>query len=83
MTDWLWPRLMWWKQAGTWHVSREVLKMSVNTGDSWSAQCFRVEGETESGPAAFRGFCFLNSLLTSLSRMARVVAGEVEGATEV
>ncbi len=22
------------KQAGTWHVSSEVLKMSVNTGDS-------------------------------------------------
>ena len=35
------------KQAGTWHVSSEVLEMSVNTGDSWSAQCFRVGGETE------------------------------------
>ena len=30
--------------------------MSVNTGDSWSAQCFREDGETESGQAAFRGF---------------------------
>lgn len=35
------------KQAGTSHVSSEVLKMFVNTGDSWSAQCFSVEGETE------------------------------------
>jgi len=25
-----------------------------------------VEGETESGPAALRGFCLLNSLFTSL-----------------
>ena len=41
------------KQAGTWRVSSEVLKMSVNTRDSWSAQCFKVEGETESGVAAW------------------------------
>lgn len=27
------------KQTGTWHDSREVLKMSVNTGVSSSAQC--------------------------------------------
>ena len=47
------------KQSGTWQVSREMLKMSVNTGDSWSAQCFRVDGETESGPAVLRGFCLL------------------------
>ena len=30
------------RQAGTWHVSREVLKMLVNTGDSWSAQCTQL-----------------------------------------
>ena len=30
------------RQAGTWHVSREVMKMVLNTGDSWSAQCLRA-----------------------------------------
>ena len=38
------------KQAGTMHSTSEVLKMSLNTGDSWSAQCLRVERKTESGP---------------------------------
>ena len=52
------------KQAGTWHVSSEVLKMSVNSGDSWSVRCFRVDGETET---ALRGFCLLKSLWMSLS----------------
>lgn len=47
------------KQAGTRYVSSE--KMSVNIGDSWSAQCSRVEGEAGSGPAALRVFCLLNS----------------------
>jgi len=61
------------KQAGTWHVSSEVLKMSVNTGDSWSEQCFKVDGETDSAPAAF---CLLK--MTSLSWMERVVT-EVGG----
>ena len=45
-------------------------------------QCFRVAGQTESGPTALQGFCVLNSLLTSLSRMERVVVmvfGEDEG----
>ena len=55
------------KQAGTTHSASEVLKMFVNTGDSWSAQYLIVEGETASGPAALRGFCLFNSLLTSLS----------------
>ena len=61
------------KQAGTWHDFSEELKMSVNTGDSCSAQCFRMDGETESGPVALRGFCLLKSLKTSLSIMDRVV----------
>jgi len=47
--------------------------------DSWSPQCFRAEGEGESGPAAFRGFCFLKNLLTSLSRIKRVVTEEGGG----
>ena len=43
------------KQAGTWHDFSEELKMSVNTGDSCSAQCFRMDGEIESVPVALRG----------------------------
>ena len=69
------------KTAGTWHVSREVLNMLVNTGDSWSAQCFRVGGETESGPAALRGFYLLNSLLTLLREWT--VVSVVVGASGV
>lgn len=74
------------KQAGTWHISKEVLKISVNTGDSWSAQCFKVDGETESGPAAFRGFCLLKILFTSLSWIVRdipLMGLEGEGAVKV
>ena len=37
------------KQTDTWQVSSELLKMSLNTGDSRSAQCFKVDGETVSG----------------------------------
>lgn len=44
------------KQASTRHVSSEVLKMSLSTGARWPAQCFTLEGETESGPAAWRDF---------------------------
>ena len=32
------------KKPGTVHSASEVLKMSVNTGDSWSAQYHSVEG---------------------------------------
>ena len=73
------------KQAGTWHDFSEELKMSVNTGDSCSAQCFRMDGETASGPVALRGFCLLKSLKTSLSIMDRVVTvvGEKGGCSEV
>src|SRR4029434_1606646 len=57
----------------------EVLKQAG------TAQYLSVEGETASGPAALRGFCLLNSLLTSLSRMERVVTveGEEGGGSEV
>ena len=51
----------------TWHFSKEVLKMVVNTGDSWLVQCLRVAGETESGPAALQGFCLLKRLFVYLS----------------
>lgn len=51
-----------------WHsdLFSEVLKMSVNTGDRRSAQCFRVDGKTESGPAALQGFFLLESIRISL-----------------
>ncbi len=42
------------KQACTWHVSSEVLKMSVKTGDSGSAQCIKGDGGTESCPATLQ-----------------------------
>ena len=61
------------KQAGTRHDSREVLKMSVKTGDSSPAQCLKVAGETPSGPAAFRGLDFRKILSTSCSWIKRVV----------
>ena len=32
-----------------------------------------MEGETKSGPAALRAFCLLNRLLTTISRVERVV----------
>ena len=51
--------------------------MSLNTGASWSAQNFRMEGETTSGPAAFRGFCLLNRRFTSLTETER--CGRSEG----
>ncbi len=43
------------KKTGTWHVSSEVLKMSVNIRDNWSAQYLKVERETEFGPGCFPG----------------------------
>ena len=65
------------KHAGMRHSSSEALKMLVNTGASWSAQCFRADGETESGPAAFRGFGLLNRFFTCLSVTEK--GGEEEG----
>ena len=55
------------KQRGTWLSWSEELKIAVKTGASWSAQCFRVEEDTPSGPAALRLFCSPNNLLTSHS----------------
>ncbi|KAM8840627.1 uncharacterized protein AB9W97_001348 isoform 1-T1 [Spinachia spinachia] len=46
------------KQAGTWHVSKEVLKMTVNTEDSCSAQCFRVQRRRSPGRLLYEGFVF-------------------------
>ena len=48
---------------------------NFNTGASWSlqhrAQCFKVEEETLSGPAALQLFCFLKSCLTLHSSMMK------------
>ena len=41
--------------------------MVVKTEAIWSVQCFRVEDNTPSGPAALQLFCFLKSYLTPCS----------------
>ncbi len=38
------------KQQGTSHSSRDLLKICVKMGASWSAQTFRQAGEIPSGP---------------------------------
>ncbi len=50
------------KQQGTSHSSRDLLKICVKMGASWSAQTFRQAGEIPSGPEAFLDFCFLKTL---------------------
>ncbi len=53
------------KQVGTDASDSEVLKMSVNTSDSWCAQSFSIRPGMLSGPAALRGLIPLRVLLTS------------------
>ncbi len=53
------------KQQGTSHSSRDLLKICVKMGASWSAQTFRQAGEILSGPEAFLDFCFLKTQFTS------------------
>ncbi len=53
------------KQVGTDASDSEVLKMSVNTSDSWCAQSFSTRPGMLSGPAALRGLIPLRVLLTS------------------
>ena len=55
------------KQRGAWLSWREELKMVVKTEVIWSVQCFRVEDNTPSEPAALQLFCFLKSYLTPCS----------------
>jgi len=52
------------KQQGTVHSSRDLLKICVKIGASWSAQTFRKAGEISSGPEAFLDFCFLKIRFT-------------------
>ncbi len=40
------------KQQGTPHNLRDLLKICVKMGASWSAQTFRQAGEIPSGPEA-------------------------------
>lgn len=56
----LWWRLFWGlgllehlKHEGTSHSSSDLLKICMNMGASWSAQTFRQEGDTATGPDAF------------------------------
>ncbi len=53
------------KQQGTSHSSRDLLKICVKMGASWSAQTFRPAGEIPSGPEAILDFCFLKTRFTS------------------
>ncbi len=53
------------KQVGMDASDSEVLKMSVNTSDSWCAQSFSTRPGMLSGPAALRGLIPLRVLLTS------------------
>lgn len=45
--------------------------MVVKTGASWSVQCFKVEDDTLSAPAAMRLFCFPKSHLTLCSSVMK------------
>ena len=62
------------KHSGTVQRSSDLLKISANTGASWSAQVLRTEGDTPSGPGALRVFCFL--------KKERTVSSETEGAED-
>ncbi len=53
------------KQQETLQSSRDLLKICVKMGASWSAQTFRQAGEIPSGPEALLDFCFLKTLFTS------------------
>ena len=57
------------------HLISNLISDVRRTGPC-SAQCFRVAGETESGPAALQGFCLLKSLLTRMERDVFVVVEE-------
>ncbi len=53
------------KQQGTSHSSKDLFKICVKMGASWSAQTFRQAGEIPSGPETFLDFCFLKTRFTS------------------
>ncbi len=55
------------KQQGTLHSSRDLLKICVKMGASWSAQTFRQAGEIPSGPKAFLDFCLLKTRYKSFT----------------
>ncbi len=61
------------KQQGTSHSSRDLLKICVKMGASWSAQTFRQAGEIPSGPEAFLDFCFLKTWFTSCCWLSAAV----------
>ncbi len=65
------------KQQGTSHSSRDLLKICVKMGASWSAQSFRQAGEIPSVPEAFLDFCFLKIWFTSSTQT--LSAGKMVG----
>ncbi len=72
------------KHEGTSHSSRDLLKICVKMGASWSAQVFRQIGVTLSRPGAFLLLFFLktwrtSSLICSAGGGGRGVAGGVNG----
>lgn len=60
------------RQAGTMHSSSDVLKVSVNRRESWSAQCFTVAGEIQPGPAAFLTFVTLLTMGEAVGHSKKV-----------
>ncbi len=55
------------EHEGSSHSSRDLLKICVKMGATWSAQVFRQTGVTQSGPGAFFLFCFQKTGHTSSS----------------
>ena len=64
------------KQDGITACSRDRLKMSVKTCDSWLAHALSTFPGTPSGPAAFLGLTALSTRLTSCT--SRVSGGVLE-----
>ncbi len=70
------------KQVGTDASDSEVLKMSVNTSDSWCAQSFSTRPGMLSGPAALRGLIpfrvlLSHSIINAISRSLSVNYGSL------
>ncbi len=72
------------KHEGTSHSSRDLLKICVKMGASWSAQDFRQTGVKPSGPVAILLLFILKTLRMSSSLICSACVGEVgvAGGTE-
>ncbi len=65
------------KYEGTSHSSRDLLKICVKMGASWSAQDFRQTGVKPSGPVAILLLFILETLCMSSSLICSACVGEV------